>query len=94
MAKGKKTGGRIAGTPNKATQLGKDTIMALLTSYRDSGMMDKDFAGIKDPRDRLMIAERLMQYIMPRMQSTSVDITADAKKTIEDRLQELSGDGE
>jgi hypothetical protein len=39
-----------------------------------------------------MIAEKLMQYIMPRMQSTSVDITSDAKKTIEDRLQELSGE--
>jgi uncharacterized protein YeeX (DUF496 family) len=92
MAKGKKTGGRVAGTPNKATQLGKDTIMALLTAYRDSGMMESDFERIKDPRDRLMIAEKLMQYIMPRMQSTSVDITSDAKKTIEDRLQELSGE--
>jgi uncharacterized protein YeeX (DUF496 family) len=66
--------------------------MALLTEYRDSGLLSKDFNAIKDPRDRLAIAEKLMQYIMPRMQSTSVDITAEAKKTIEDRLHELSDD--
>ena len=94
MAIGKKTGGRKKGTPNKSTTLGKEVIVSLLTDYSDSGLMTSDFMAL-DPKDRLVIAERLLQYTMPKMQSTAVDITAgDKGKTIEDRLAELAGDDE
>lgn len=92
MALGKKTGGRKRGTPNKSTSLGKEVIVSLLNDYAESGLMSKDFMAI-EPKDRLVIAERLMQYTIPKMQSTAVDIsTADRDKTIEDRLAELAGD--
>lgn len=92
MAVGKKTGGRQKGTPNKSTLLGKAAIVELLADYNNSGLMASDFATL-DPKDRLAIAEKLMQYVMPKMQSTSVDITTEEKsKTIEDMLSDLAGE--
>lgn len=94
MALGKKTGGRTKGTPNKATSLGKEVIVSLLSDYSDSGLMSSDFMAL-DPKDRLVIAEKLMQYTIPKMQATAIDITTgDKKETIEDRLAELAGEDE
>lgn len=92
MATGKKTGGRKKGTPNKATTLGKEVIVSLLSDYSCSGLMNADFMAL-DPKDRLVIAERLMQYTIPKMQATAIDLnTPDRDKTIEERLAELAGD--
>lgn len=94
MAIGKKTGGRRKGTPNKTTTLGKEVIISLLSDYSNSGLMTSDFMAL-DPKDRLVIAERLMQYTMPKMQATAIDLTTgDKEKTIEDRLAELAGEEE
>ncbi len=94
MAIGKKTGGRKKGTPNKATMLGKEVIVSLLSDYSNSGLMASDFMAL-DPKDRLVIAERLMQYTMPKMQATAIDLnTGEKEKTIEDRLAELAGEDE
>lgn len=94
MAIGKKTGGRKKGTPNKSTTLGKEGIVSLLSDYSISGLMTSDFMAL-DPKDRLVIAERLMQYTLPKMQATAIDLnTGDREKTIEDRLAELAGDDE
>ncbi len=76
--KRKKTGGRQKGTPNKATAIGRQTILELLTNYSDSGLMSKDFLALEDPKDRLLIAEKLFQYVMPKMQSTAIDLSAAA----------------
>lgn len=88
-----KTGGRQKGTPNKSTILNKKIINDLLADYNDSGLMSKDFVNL-EPKDRLLIAEKLMQYVMPKMQSTSVDLTTstDEKKTLEATLSDLSKD--
>jgi hypothetical protein len=94
MAIGKKTGGRKKGTPNKATMLGKEVIVSLLSDYSNSGLMASDFMAL-EPKDRLVIAERLMQYTMPKMQATAIDLnTGEKEKTIEDRLAELAGEDE
>lgn len=94
MAIGKKTGGRKKGTPNKATMLGKEVIVSLLSDYSNSGLMASDFMAL-DPKDRLVIAGRLMQYTMPKMQATAIDLnTGEKEKTIEDRLAELAGEDE
>lgn len=66
--------------------------MSLLADYSNSGLMTSDFMALV-PKDRLVIAERLMQYTMPKMQATAIDLsTGDNEKTIEDRLAELAGD--
>lgn len=90
--KGMKTGGRKKGTPNVTTVMNRKVIANLLTDYQNSGLMDEDFKSL-EPRDRLLIAEKMMQYTMPKMQATSIDIQENGSgKTIEERLAELSRD--
>lgn len=85
-----KTGGRAKGTPNKATVLNKKAIENLLAQYNSSGKFSKDFLNLK-PKDRIMIAERLIQYTTPKMQSTSVDLSMENTEcTIDVMLKKLS----
>jgi hypothetical protein len=86
----KKTGGRQKGTPNKTTGITKKVISGLLERYSENGKMDEDFMALK-PRERIAIAEKLMQYVLPKMQSTSVDMSINEdKKTIDETLRELA----
>lgn len=89
--KGKvKTGGRKAGTPNKVPASIKSIIADMITEYSNSGLMAKDFNSL-DPKDRMAIAEKLSQYVMPKIQAVSVDLDSSVKKiTIEQELMELS----
>ncbi len=86
-----KTGGRVKGTPNKATSMSKAVISDLLNTYSSSGLMSADFMAL-EPKDRMAIAERLAQYVMPKMQSVSAEVNDQRTLTIEDRLRELSGE--
>lgn len=88
--KGMKTGGRVKGTPNKTTSITKAAIAELLSNYHKSGKMKADFDSIEDPKDRLLIAEKMMQYVMPKMQSVAFTDIDEKPKTIEDTLKELS----
>lgn len=91
LMKGRKTGGRTAGTPNKVTALNKAIISNLLEEYQTSGLMTQDWL-LLEPKDRLTIAEKLLQYVVPKIQSVAVDISDNPEdhRTIEDRLIELS----
>lgn len=84
----------MKGTPNKTTTMNKKIISSLLADYSESGLMGKDFMGLEG-KDRLYIAEKLMQYVIPKMQSTAVDLSvSEEKKTLEETLSELSGQGD
>lgn len=86
----KKTGGRQKGTPNKAPTPVKSIITNILTEYSNSGKMKKDFDSL-DPKDRMAIAEKLSQYVMPKIQAVSVDLESNISKiTIEQELINLS----
>lgn len=62
----------------------------MLANYRESGLMDSDFMQL-EPKDRLLITEKLMQYIMPKIQAVDMNMVADIKeRTIEDKLIALS----
>lgn len=88
--KGVRLGGRAKGTPNKTTAATKEVITNLLTEYSNNGTMSDDFDSL-EPKERLAIAEKLMQYVMPKIQSVAVDLSAGDKKiTIETQLKELS----
>ena len=100
--KGKKTGGRTKGTPNKDTPQ-KKAIKAILRDHSlayitpgDDGLsdLDKDLALMK-ASERAQIEVKLMEFHTPKMQSTSVDVNIpDAKVTIEDKLIKLSQEPE
>ncbi len=87
--KGKKTGGRQKGTTNKVTMMGKQVIAELLSNYNSSGLMESDFMHL-DGKDRITIAEKLMQYVMPKMQSVQGDIETHVKPSVADKLRQLS----
>lgn len=89
MAKNKKTGGRTKGTPNKTTSTIRDTISDILADYQQSGLMSEDFKKLS-PHDRLVIAERLMNYVAPKMQATAIDVKPSDADTLTARLIALT----
>lgn len=91
--KGKKTGGRQKGTPNKATAFSKSVIQEILTDYTSSDLFRKDMQDL-DPKDRLDIMVKLMAFTTPKPQSVDMSITSNIPRTIEDTLKELSEENE
>ena len=80
-----KTGGRAKGTPNKVASPIKACISNLLTKYTNSEDFQNDFESL-EPRDRLAICERLLQYVTPRLQTITAKDLFDAEY---ERLEEL-----
>lgn len=88
---GKKYGGRQAGTPNKTTGIVRGAIAKMLDGYFSSDTFGKDIASLS-PHDRVSVMEKFAAYVAPKLQSTAIDVLTDTRKTIEDRLIELSGE--
>ena len=93
MAKGKKTGGRQAGTPNKVSSTVRRAIAKMLDEYYNSETFVNDIAEL-EAKDRVAAMERFTAYVAPKLQTTTLDMTVESKKTIEDKLIELSEDEE
>ena len=85
-----KTGGRVKGTPNKITALNRKAIEKVLADYNESGLFTQDFLSL-EPKDRIAMAEKLIQYTTPKMQSTTVDLVAENTEcTIDIMLRKLA----
>lgn len=91
MAKGKKTGGRQAGTPNKVSSAVRGAIAKMLDEYFNSDTFINDIAEL-EPKDRVTAMEKFAAYVSPKLQATTLDMSIENKKTIEDKLLELSGE--
>lgn len=86
-----KTGGRQKGSANKVTSAVKECISKILTEYTNSETFINDFADL-EPKDRLMIAEKLMNYVVPKMQSVAVeDTNKDKNSTVAMLIQLRDG---
>ena len=74
-AKGdKKTGGRKKGVPNKTTQTQREFLIKLVDGQR--AQIKKDLKSL-EPKDRLMIIEKFMSYILPKLQSATIATSID-----------------
>jgi len=73
LKKGQKNNpnGRPAGTPNKITVEMKTWLSGLVDKNRRQ--MEKDLKQLQ-PRERLLILEKLLQYTVPKMQTTTAQI--------------------
>ena len=73
MEKGKTNNpnGRPKGTPNKITADMRDWLSAVIDKNRKQ--MEKDLKRL-EPKDRLQILEKLMQYVIPKQQAVSAEI--------------------
>ena len=91
--KGKKTGGRTKGSKNKMPAVKKEYIASLLGDYFESDLMHQDFLAL-EVRDRIMVAEKLMKYVIPAMQATAMDLNLSQEShTLEERLSQLATPG-
>lgn len=84
-----KLGGRKKGSVNKITRTVRDILADVTSEYYNSEDFKADMKKL-NARDRVAAMEKLTAYIVPKMQSTTIDATVAASKTIEDRLIELS----
>lgn len=90
MAKGRKTGGRKPGSLNKTTKVSREMIVGVLEKYQESGMMSEDLEAL-EPKDRIDIMVKLMNFVLPKMQSTQVDLTANVNEvSVESDLTKLA----
>ena len=85
-----KTGGRKLGTPNKTSSQVRGILAETTLEYYASEQFKKDISEL-DPKDRIQVMERFTKYVAPQLQSTTLDVATETKKTIEDRLIALSG---
>ncbi|MBP1840402.1 hypothetical protein [Formosa algae] len=86
-----KTGGRKKGTPNKFTGNAKQWLSQLIEN--NCLQMEKDIKAL-EPKERLQILEKFMQYTIPKMQSiqTKVDFNQLTDEQIENVINEITKD--
>lgn len=94
MAKAKgsaKTGGRKKGSQNKVTAAIKDCFKKLLEDYTNSNTFMEDFSSL-EPKERLMLVEKMASYVVPKMQSVAVeDVNKDKNSTVSMLIQLRDG---
>lgn len=64
--------GRPKGTPNKVTQNMREWIAALIDNNREQ--IEEDLKAL-EPKERVQMLERLMQYVVPKQQAVSTDMS-------------------
>lgn len=82
-----KTGGRKKGTPNKVTASLREWITELIDNERER--MQSDLQKL-EPKDRLMMLEKLMQYVLPKQHSTRMDFDRLTDTEIDDIVNEIT----
>ena len=73
--------GRPKGKPNKITQDMRGWLSAVIDKNRKQ--MERDLKAL-EPKDRLQMLEKLMQYVVPKQQAVSTEI--DFTKLSDDQL--------
>jgi len=87
--KGKKTGGRQKGTPNKATNTIKTVINEIVSDYFNSKLFSEDLKGL-EPKERFDVIIKMAGFVVPKPQTIALDMTQEAQETIEDMLVRLA----
>lgn len=75
--------GRSKGAVNKVTKELRERISDFLDDNWDC--IEGDFKAL-EPEKRIMLFEKLLQYILPRMQSQELDLNADLTNLTEEQL--------
>lgn len=79
--------GRPKGTPNKVTTTLKEWITELINDNREQ--FEKDFQQLS-ARDRLLIVERLLPYVIPKQQAITGDFQNEVKLNAQSKQPDLS----
>lgn len=70
----KKVAGRTKGTPNKTTAELRQLVAAIVEKNIDK--VNDDLSKMQ-PKDRVAMLEKLMAYVLPRMQAITANVSAD-----------------
>ena len=81
--------GRPKGTPNKITQTLREWLSEVIDGNREQ--MVADLKAL-EPKERLQILERLMQYIIPKRVHNDEQIQAQQTLSFEDYVKMLRGE--
>ncbi len=79
--------GRPKGTPNKITSSLKDFLAKLIDGNREQ--IERDLR-VLEPKDRLMMLERFMQYTTPKMQSIEATSRSSDKDALRQAMHTIS----
>lgn len=79
--------GRPKGTPNKVTSTLKEWITKLINGNRKQ--IERDFKQLS-ARDRLLIVERLLPYVIPKQQAITGDFQNEVKVNTQSGQPDLS----
>lgn len=90
--KGKKTGGRKVGTPNKDKGMARPCFEMLIANNADK--LQDWIDQIENPRDKLMVIIQLAKFVYPTPKSVDVNLTTSIDHSIEDALTALSKENE
>ena len=77
-------GGRPKGTPNKITAELRDWISNFIDSNREQ--IQRDWETL-DPKDRIVLFERLLKYALPTLQATS--LTTEFERLTDEQLDTI-----
>ena len=82
-------GGRQKGTPNKVTASVKDWLSGLIDKNRKQ--IEKDIKQL-EPKERLQVLEKLMQYVIPKQQAVSADVNIErlSDEQLDGLIEELT----
>lgn len=79
--------GRPKGSPNKVTQDMRTWLSGLIDGNRDQ--IERDLAAL-EPKERLMILEKFMQYTLPKVQSIEQELNLNTLATLsEEQINEI-----
>ena len=79
-----KTGGRVAGTPNKITGTVKEWIASIIDGNRKQ--FEKDLTEL-EAGERVRVISNLLPFVVPKLQSASVEELLEAEyKKLEELL--------
>lgn len=76
--------GRPKGRPNKITQDTRAWLSAVIDKNRRQ--MERDLKAL-EPKERLQILERLMQYVIPKQQATAA--TIDLERLTDEQVNQV-----
>ncbi len=81
----------MKGSLNKTTRITREIINNLSSDMYNQIL--EDIANL-EPQERVRVWLKLMEFTISKPQPISLDMAVETKKTIEDKLIELSGDDE
>lgn len=83
--------GRPKGKPNKVTQGVKEVIKNILEKYTDESAeinFAQDFADMEGG-ERVKVAVKLMEFVVPKLQRTTVEDKTERKREIDSVIEKL-----